>query len=159
MNVADLLMAQDSLKNYLRQKQFQLSSQNFRPATQIVVTLAPEGENTALYYKLLFGHTMVPHQFNTIVMRGDDTLFGGIVSGQAIARPIDTFSLKPDNWPLELTITNLRNLTGYFELTVFYLEIHMGDYNKVVSDIQEMNRVVVGVEGGQALTMTREGSE
>jgi len=140
MDAVEYLLAQNSYRKYLEQRMVQVNIPMFLPSRKVSLAITPgQGPYAWIIYRVLFGEAMIPHQFSVKLERMGGSIFGGIVSGQMIEKPFDTFSLTPRGAWLNIYIDNLRNVVGYFELSFFYLEIQSEeDYNNVLADIAGM---------------------
>lgn len=145
MDIVEYLMAQNAHRKYLEQRTVQVNIPLFLPSRQIVLTLTPGQAPFAwIIYRLMFGEAMVPHQFSASVSWEGGIILSGIVSGQLINHPFETFSMSR-NMHIAVQVQNLRNVVGYFEVTLFYLNIQRAeDYNIVIEDIKAFNGSMVG---------------
>lgn len=138
-NVVAYLMAQNAHEKYLDQNMVQVNAPLFLPSRVISLSLQAIREPFAwIVYRVAFGGAMIPHQFNVRMSWESGVIFSGIVSGQLIQNPFETFSMSK-NSPLNIQIQNLRNAVGYFELSFFYLTIQREpDYQRVIRDIRAL---------------------
>lgn len=150
MDAVEYLLAQNSYRKYLEQRMVQVTIPVFLPSRNASLAITPgSGPYAWIIYRVLFGEAMIPHQFAVKLEREGGSIFSGIVSGQMIEKPFETFSLTGRGSFLNIYINNLRNVVGYFELSFFYLEIQsVADYNNVIVDIARMGSSPVATPSG-----------
>lgn len=148
-SVVAYLLAQNTYRQYIIQRMFQVIVPAFLPTQSINLKITPNQPYGWILYEVLFGEAMIPHQFTASISRANKTLFDGVISGQLIDKPFKTFSMATDGAPLVIEATNQRNLVGHFEATFRYLEIQGNEnYPIVMEDIQRMRGTLASVEGG-----------
>lgn len=116
-------------------EQYQVIIPNFPPLTTLVYTVLPAAPVYRLImYGFNFGQAMVPHSFDVKINHRGNLLFDAIVSGRYMTEDYSVFSTIGTGNPVQVTVTNLRLLVNYYELTTFCLSISNVDYYEMVVD-------------------------
>ena len=116
-------------------KIYQAIIPNFSPLASVQYTVAPSGLIYGyILYEWVFGQAMVPHSFDVKINQGGNKLFDAIISGRFITDSTHTFVFVTQAQPVDITVTNLRTLVNYYELTTFYLTIPSEDSFNIITD-------------------------
>lgn len=125
---------------------FPLQSQviipNFPPLSTINYSVSPITPIEALIlYLYCFGEAMVPHAFDAKIQHSGGYIFNAIVSGQFTRIPTSVFIIIGRQQPsVQITVTNLRLLVNYYELTFNLLGIRTQEnYNIVMDALRRMH--------------------
>lgn len=109
---------------------------NFPALASLTYNLAPPPMiYRQIYYEIAFGQAMVPHSFDIRMFSGGTKVFDAIVSGRFTQGGIfDMFEIIDPSHPLQVIVTNLRAVDNYYELTLQFLDIKLGQNWDMTND-------------------------
>lgn len=124
--VIDYLLGTDAYQGWgnIYPRTYQMIFPNFPPVQTIMYTISPPAEvHSYILYQWVFGEAMMPHAFDAKFEQSGNRIFDAIISGYFTTNPIQVFAFVTTARPIDMSITNLRLLPNYYELTTFYLSV------------------------------------